>query len=65
MMQDYELMGHHGGWHDDAWRWNHAQHSEAGTLVRPSEQALRNILGFARCYQTVAVGGKQFAFSLN
>ncbi len=66
MMQDYELTSHPNGWHEDAWKWDEAgQQSEAETLVRPSEQVLRNILGFARCYQTVAVGEMQVRFSLN
>ncbi len=37
----------------------------AGTLIRPSEQVLRNILDFARCYQNIECGGKQVRFFLN
>ncbi len=39
--------------------------TSASTLIRPSEQVLRNILDFARCYQTVDCGDVQVRFSLN
>ena len=50
MMQDYELNG------GDA---------SAGTLAQPSEEAVRNILCFARCYQTIEADGVQVRFFLN
>ena len=37
----------------------------ASTLVRPSEQVVRNILDFARCYQNVDCGGMKVRFFLN
>ena len=37
----------------------------ASTIIRPSEQVLRNILDFARCYQNVDCCGVQVRFSLN
>ena len=37
----------------------------ASTLIGPSEQVLRNILGFARCYQTVETDGQPVRFFLN
>lgn len=39
--------------------------ADADTLARPSEEVLRNILGFARCYQTVETGEAQVHFFLN
>ena len=50
MMQDYELYDGDAG---------------AETLARPSEGVLRNILDFARCYQTVETDGVQVRFFLN
>ena len=49
-MQDYELDG---------------GNASAGMLARPSDEVLRNILDFARCYQTVDAGGEQVRFFLN
>lgn len=49
MLQDYEMSGDAG----------------AGTMARPSEEVLRNIMGFARCYQTVDTGEEQVRFFLN
>ena len=37
----------------------------ASTLIGPSEQVLKNILDFARCYQYVDVDGSQIRFYLN
>ena len=37
----------------------------ASTLIGPSEQVLKNIIDFARCYQYVEVGGSQVRFFLN
>lgn len=37
----------------------------ASTLIRPSEQVLRNILDFARCYQNIECGNAQMRFFLN
>lgn len=39
--------------------------SAASTIIRPSEQVLRNIIDFARCYQWVEVGDSQIRFFLN
>ncbi len=50
MMQDYELHG------DDA---------VAATVARPSEEVLRNIVSFARCYQMIDAGSEQVRFFLN
>ena len=49
MLQDYDLGGE----------------AASGTVVRPSEEVLRNIVGFARCYQTVVAGDEQVRFFLN
>ena len=37
----------------------------ASTLIGPSEQVLRNIIDFARCYQNVECGNVQVRFFLN
>ena len=37
----------------------------ASTLIGPSEQVLKNIIDFARCYQYVEVEGSQVRFFLN
>ena len=50
MMQDYELSG---------------GDSSAGTLSGPSEEVVRNILCFARCYQMVETDCEQVRFFLN
>lgn len=39
--------------------------TDAGTLIRPSRQVLRNILDFARCYQSVECCGVQVRYFLN
>lgn len=37
----------------------------ADTFVQPSGQVLRNIMDFARCYQSVECCGMQIRFFLN
>lgn len=50
MMQDYEF--------------NEAD-ATTDTVARPSDEVLRNIVGFARCYQMVETEGVQVRFFLN
>ena len=39
--------------------------TSASTTIQPSEQALQNIMSFARCCQTVVAGGVQMKLFLN